>query len=77
MFLFCFSFVSFNNYRIPRVNLVNRGSDVTPEGKYVTPYKVIPVCITAKYLYVLQGNLAFHPLEGEASQIAHNNIRNR
>ena len=33
------SFVSFNQVRIPRVNLLNRTADVTPEGKYVTPYK--------------------------------------
>lgn len=32
-------FVSFNQVRIPRVNLLNRTADVTPEGKYVTPYK--------------------------------------
>jgi len=29
-------FIQFNNYRIPRENLLNRVADVTPEGKYVT-----------------------------------------
>ena len=33
-------FVAFNHYRIPRENLLNKSADVTPEGKYVTPYKV-------------------------------------
>ncbi|XP_071110971.1 peroxisomal acyl-coenzyme A oxidase 3-like isoform X2 [Haliotis cracherodii] len=32
-------FVSFNNYRIPRDNLLDKFGDVTPEGRYVTPYK--------------------------------------
>uniref|UniRef100_S4RR37 Acyl-coenzyme A oxidase n=1 Tax=Petromyzon marinus TaxID=7757 RepID=S4RR37_PETMA len=32
-------FVFFNNVRIPRGNLLNKTGDVTPEGKYVTPYK--------------------------------------
>lgn len=32
-------FVSFNHVRIPRENLLNRTADVTPAGKYVTPYK--------------------------------------
>ncbi|GFO08944.1 acyl-CoA oxidase [Plakobranchus ocellatus] len=32
-------FVAFNQYRIPRENLLDKFGDVTPEGKYVTPYK--------------------------------------
>jgi len=32
-------FVSFNQYRIPRENLLNKTGDVTPEGKYVSPFK--------------------------------------
>ncbi|KAK7867138.1 hypothetical protein R5R35_005853 [Gryllus longicercus] len=32
-------FVLFNNYRIPRENLLNKIGDVTPEGKYTTPIK--------------------------------------
>ena len=39
-FAFHFSFLSFNKYRIPREFLLNKTGDVTPEGKYVTPYKV-------------------------------------
>ena len=37
--IFSPSFVSFNQVRIPRENLLNRTADVTPVGKYVTPYK--------------------------------------
>ncbi|KAK3587288.1 hypothetical protein CHS0354_034441 [Potamilus streckersoni] len=32
-------FMAFNNLRIPREYLLNKTGDVTPEGKYVTPYK--------------------------------------
>lgn len=32
-------FVSFNHVRIPREHLLNRTADVTPAGKYVTPFK--------------------------------------
>ncbi|XP_046681221.1 peroxisomal acyl-coenzyme A oxidase 3-like [Homalodisca vitripennis] len=32
-------FVIFDKYRIPRENLLNKGGDVTPEGKYVSPFK--------------------------------------
>ena len=37
----CFhSFVAFHKVRIPRENLLNKTGDVTPDGRYVTPYKV-------------------------------------
>ncbi|KAJ7387267.1 acyl-Coenzyme A oxidase [Desmophyllum pertusum] len=32
-------FVAFNQVRIPREHLLNKTADVTPEGKYVTPFK--------------------------------------
>ncbi|XP_015259807.1 PREDICTED: peroxisomal acyl-coenzyme A oxidase 3 [Cyprinodon variegatus] len=32
-------FAMFSNVRIPRENLLNRTGDVTPDGRYVTPYK--------------------------------------
>ncbi len=34
-------FATFNNVRVPRENLLNKTGDVTPDGRYVTPYKVI------------------------------------
>lgn len=36
---FVLRFVSFNHVRIPREHLLNRTADVTPGGKYVTPFK--------------------------------------
>ncbi|XP_014262349.1 peroxisomal acyl-coenzyme A oxidase 3-like isoform X2 [Cimex lectularius] len=32
-------FILFSNYRIPKENLLNKTGDVTPEGKYITPFK--------------------------------------
>ncbi|XP_054269521.1 peroxisomal acyl-coenzyme A oxidase 3-like [Macrosteles quadrilineatus] len=32
-------FVMFNHYHIPRESLLNRGGDVTADGKYISPYK--------------------------------------
>lgn len=32
-------FLTLNNVRIPRENLLNKTGDVTPDGKYVTPFK--------------------------------------
>ena len=32
-------FVSFDHYRIPRENLLNRTGDVTPDGRYVSPFQ--------------------------------------
>lgn len=33
-------FATFDNVRIPRENLLNKTGDVTPDGKYITPFKV-------------------------------------
>ena len=38
-------FLTLNNVRIPRENLLNKTGDVTPEGKYVTPFKVTNLSI--------------------------------
>ncbi|XP_076452929.1 LOW QUALITY PROTEIN: peroxisomal acyl-coenzyme A oxidase 3-like [Babylonia areolata] len=32
-------FVAFNNYRIPRENLLDKFGDVSPDGRYISPYK--------------------------------------
>ena len=52
-FLFFFRFLSFCKCRIPRENLLNKTGDVTPEGKYVTPYKVgFDQVILSDHLYI-------------------------
>jgi hypothetical protein len=33
-------FATFNNVRVPSENLLNKTGDVTPEGVYITPFKV-------------------------------------
>ena len=33
-------FLTLNNVRIPRENLLNKVGDVSPEGKYITSFKV-------------------------------------
>lgn len=37
--IFFARFLIFDNYRIPREYLLNKNADVTPDGKYVTPFK--------------------------------------
>lgn len=34
-------FATFNNVRIPRESMLNRTGDVTPDGRYVSPFKVV------------------------------------
>lgn len=36
----CFSFAMFHDVRIPRENLLNKTGDVSPDGRYITPFKV-------------------------------------
>jgi len=36
-----YRFLSFSKYHIPREMLLNKTGDVTEDGQYVTPYKVI------------------------------------
>lgn len=33
-------FAMFQNVRIPQENLLNKTGDITPDGRYVTPFKV-------------------------------------
>ena len=52
-----YSFVSFNNYRIPRENLLNKVGDVTPDGRYSSPYEVIQkyhdvICFLAMEIFI-------------------------
>lgn len=39
IFVINFRFVMFENYRIPRENLLNKNGDVTEDGQYVTRFK--------------------------------------
>ena len=32
--------MAFNNLRIPRENLLDKLGDVSPDGKYISPFKV-------------------------------------
>lgn len=42
-------YLLFNSYHIPRENLLNRSGDVTPQGDYVTPYKVMGTTLSIMY----------------------------
>jgi hypothetical protein len=54
-------FVTFNNVRIPRENLLNRTGDVTPDGKYVTPFKARDLCefIVSTFLSLLYSQIYY------------------
>lgn len=60
---FC-SFLSFNKYRIPREYLLNKTGDVTPEGKYVTPYKVWILYCHRIVCLMSCANILYHFLKG-------------
>lgn len=54
-------FAMFHNVRIPRDNLLNRTGDVTPEGRYVTPFKVGGACETFRLSGALLGSSQWTP----------------
>ena len=41
----------FDNYHIPRDNLLNKSADVTPQGDYETPYKVTHISCMYMFMY--------------------------
>ena len=41
--MYMYRYMLFDNYHIPRDNLLNKSADVTPQGDYETPYKVMPI----------------------------------
>ena len=46
-------FLTLNNVRIPRENLLNKVGDVSPEGKYITSFKVLKKSNFIKILKLL------------------------
>ena len=38
-FFFFLRFLVLHNYRVPKENLLSKTGEVTPEGKYISPYK--------------------------------------
>ena len=48
-------FATFNSVRIPRENLLNRTGDVSFDGKYITPFKVIKtyICYRITLIYLI------------------------
>ena len=61
-------FLAFDNYRIPRENLLDKFGDITEEGHYVTPYKVVNYKYLKLIVWILVNlwlidwlcNLTFH-----------------
>ena len=50
-------FAAFHNYRIPKSSLLNKTGDVTPQGKYITPYRVLACTCTHIYNLVFLAHI--------------------
>ena len=45
--------MAFNNFRISRENLLDKFGDVSPDGRYITPFKVRGCdCVSGVHLYL-------------------------